>query len=303
MLDDHRFNQGQRWIGVLGMHRSGTSTVARILREAGFDFGDERLLYPPDPIDNPDGYWEHGPLVSVSDDILRTFGRDWTQLPFLSRGWSKREELQPLAERARQIFSGFTSERCAWKDPRAMALMEFWKDANPGARYVLVVRNPIEAALSLSKRRYDRGYLSLAEGLELWQASHERLFQDLKEEDLTVIHYGRLIENPEREIRRLLSLLDVPISEDQIPVLATTVRQSGINALSPDHLESILPDPQITSTYRRLYRLSGIDETDVASDAKSVDRLLSISRRVLAAAMRDSQLARSHPRAAATASP
>ena len=42
---------------ITGMHRSGTSLVARLLAECGCFIGQPEDLMPPKP-DNPEGFWE-----------------------------------------------------------------------------------------------------------------------------------------------------------------------------------------------------------------------------------------------------
>src|SRR5215218_4112214 len=54
---------------VLGMHRSGTSLVAGILRQLGVDLGPDDELLPPDP-NNRSGYFELAELVHINDEIL-----------------------------------------------------------------------------------------------------------------------------------------------------------------------------------------------------------------------------------------
>ena len=48
---------------VLGMHRSGTSALTRVLNLLGVALGDD--LMPPGP-DNPLGFWEHQALAHAS---------------------------------------------------------------------------------------------------------------------------------------------------------------------------------------------------------------------------------------------
>ena len=50
---------------VLGMHRSGTSALTRVLNLLGVELGD-RLMPAGD--DNPLGFWEHADVVAVLAD-------------------------------------------------------------------------------------------------------------------------------------------------------------------------------------------------------------------------------------------
>ena len=53
---------------IAGMHRSGTSMVARALHEAGLYLGEEPDLMRPGP-DNPEGFWERTEVVAVNDAL------------------------------------------------------------------------------------------------------------------------------------------------------------------------------------------------------------------------------------------
>lgn len=56
---------------ILGMHRSGTSALTRVLNLIGVDLGSEEILTTEPVADNPKGYWEHGEITAISDAILK----------------------------------------------------------------------------------------------------------------------------------------------------------------------------------------------------------------------------------------
>ena len=56
-----------RTICILGMHRSGTSTVARAVNLLGVSLGEDAKMMPPSP-DNPEGYWEHVEINDFQND-------------------------------------------------------------------------------------------------------------------------------------------------------------------------------------------------------------------------------------------
>src|ERR1700691_3651857 len=70
---------------VLGMHRSGTSAVSRILNLLGADLGPTQDLLTE--YDNPAGHWESKSLVACTDWILAAFARSWDFPPWLAPGW------------------------------------------------------------------------------------------------------------------------------------------------------------------------------------------------------------------------
>ena len=54
---------------ITGMHRSGTSLVARLFHESGADLGDVRTFYPPDKW-NPDGYYEQLDVHDINIPLI-----------------------------------------------------------------------------------------------------------------------------------------------------------------------------------------------------------------------------------------
>jgi hypothetical protein len=71
-------------IFVVGMHRSGTSAIARLLNLLGVDLGDDLL---PSAVDNETGFWESRRVVEANDAILATLSSRWDSPPRLPEGW------------------------------------------------------------------------------------------------------------------------------------------------------------------------------------------------------------------------
>ena len=57
---------------IAGMHRSGTSMVAKLLSLCGVYLGGEEELMPPDNY-NADGYWENLGFVEINNSLLSHF--------------------------------------------------------------------------------------------------------------------------------------------------------------------------------------------------------------------------------------
>ena len=66
---------------IAGMHRSGTSLVARLAFELGADFGDPETFYRPDRW-NPDGYFEQIDIHAINMPLIN--GPLWKFSLFLS---------------------------------------------------------------------------------------------------------------------------------------------------------------------------------------------------------------------------
>ena len=140
---------------VLGMHRSGTSALARLLGIGGADLG-VRVAGASEG--NETGHWEDSFAVETHDTILQAFGATWAD-PFALPGDWRRSEAGMAAGVAIQgyvVNERSSHELWAVKDPRLCLFGELWVDAvraaSARASAVLVLRSPSEIAASLRVR-------------------------------------------------------------------------------------------------------------------------------------------------------
>ena len=142
-----------RLICVTGMHRSGTSMVARIVNLLGVHLGDPSdLVQPAD--DNRAGFWEHREIVGLNDEVLATMGGSAAVPPALPTGWELSSALDPLRERATEVIQRLSAGHAlaGWKDPRTSLTLPFWRTVAPIQATVLVLRHPLEVLRSLIAR-------------------------------------------------------------------------------------------------------------------------------------------------------
>src|SRR5258708_4760869 len=103
---------------ITGMHRSGTSLVANLLRQCGLYLGEEDDLIPA-TADNQQGYWENRRFLALNDDILKELGGSWDFPPLAPAGWHDDERLNPLRVKAEILVDQFRDHQpWGWKDPR-----------------------------------------------------------------------------------------------------------------------------------------------------------------------------------------
>lgn len=194
-------------ICMLGMHRSGTSAVSRLLNLLGVHLGPGPQIIPPAP-DNPKGFWEHHILTTINDEILTLLGGSWHEPPVFPPGWETSSNLADLRQRARAVlqedFGG--TELWGWKDPRTCLTLSFWQNLLPQLRYVICVRNPLDVARSLERR----DAIPLEKGVRLWLIHMTSALQHTTSYPRLLIFYEDIMENWRRELRRLASFLGRP---------------------------------------------------------------------------------------------
>lgn len=183
---------------IAGMHRAGTSMVARLLEGCGLDLGGPGHFAPPAP-DNRDGYWEDLRFVALNDRILDRVGGSWDQPPALPPGWEAAPELEAERREAASLVAG-RAEPWGWKDPRTSLTIPFWRRLLPALKVVVCLRNPLEVADSLRAR----GYTSERFGLALWEAYHRALDAAVGDSFSLVTHYHSVLADPRAELARLL---------------------------------------------------------------------------------------------------
>jgi hypothetical protein len=197
-------------ICVLGMHRSGTSLVAGIMRELGIDLGPDEGFLPPDS-NNQRGYFELRELVHLNNDILACYGGSWDEVPELPPAWEESGQLEQIRDHAARLlserFAG--SQRWGWKDPRTCKTLPFWQRLVPGLRYVICVRNPVDVAHSI-RTRDDPG--TDEHGLD-WLRHTASALAYTADQPRILVHYERFFQDGEGEVRRLARFLG---SEDQL---------------------------------------------------------------------------------------
>lgn len=196
---------------VVGMHRSGTSLVAKALHEAGLNLGPPGELMPANEF-NADGYWENQRLVRLNDELLEAVGGAWDSPP--PAGWEQRDSvLEPFLDRARALADEFSKARpWAWKDPRATLTLPFWRRIVPDLTFVVCVRHPVEVAASLARR----GSASPMFALRLWTEYNHALLDWTRPEERVVTHYESYFKAPERELRRVFEDLGLEVGPDEV---------------------------------------------------------------------------------------
>jgi hypothetical protein len=252
-------NEGQHFrpVAIVGMHRSGTSMVAKLLQQAGLNLGDDARLMPP-AAENPEGFYEHLEFVRLNDEVLNVAGAGWDCPPTAEFDWND-EALDPYRERARQLAAPL-QERVpwGWKDPRTSLTLPFWRGAFGPLQTVAVVRNPLEVVTSLHRRNA----FSTALGLTLWQIYAERILQDTSPDDRLVTHYDSYFLEPDREIARVLQFLGLHRVQDLDELKAAAIPALRHHRKTVRDLEEHGFPVEVIDLYLRMCRDAGWLEAD-----------------------------------------
>lgn len=163
---------------VLGMHRSGTSCVAGMLRASGVASAGPAVRN----WDNARGHHESLALVRLNEVVLARSGGHWLAAPGALR-WTAEDE----RERERLLGTAIDGRAPLMKDPRTLLCLAFWRAAKKPFHALGVVRHPLAVARSLASWRA----LPLAQGLALWTAHNRALLADQREHGYPLIDFER----------------------------------------------------------------------------------------------------------------
>jgi hypothetical protein len=201
---------------ILGMHRSGTSALARCASLLGGDLGP--TLLEPRP-DNEAGFWEDAAVVAQDDAALLGLNLVWSDAwPIDPARWQ-----DPVVASARSALLDVVRERTAsgalWvvKDPRISRLVPLWTslldEAGVEARFVLALRHPAEIAASLARR----DGLSAAHCHLLWLRYVLESELHTRGRRRTFVRFGDLLSDWRRTMARAAGDLELewPIAGDE----------------------------------------------------------------------------------------
>ena len=240
-------------ICVAGMHRSGTSMVARLLNRCGVYLGPDEELWRSAP-DNKEGFWENPAFVDLNDHLLALVRGGWDLPPAKSEQWAPRPELAAALIKAREVIDRLASNpRWGWKDPRNSLTLPFWLQLIPKLKVIVCLRNPLEVARSLTRRNGT----SVAFGLNLWRSYNQRVCAFAPKQDRLVTHYEAYFADPRAELRRMLEFLSIPSSEAEIAQACLTVTSDLRNHTIPDEILAAQVAPHIIELYLELCAEAG----------------------------------------------
>ncbi len=215
---------------VVGMHRSGTTLLARLLERCGVFMGVRQSM--------------NGEAIlfqSLNRDALDPLGCSWRCLDYLPPTEKLHSQYQWLpammAQRLnQQMVAGFWGPVAAqistnpppawgWKDPRNSLLLPAWQRVFPNATVLHIYRDGRDAALSLLTREIKRenGSSPFDEyemmrrfciDVRLWEGYVRRIQEALPLfKSHYSVQYERLLSDPEEEMKKIVRALSIPVRD------------------------------------------------------------------------------------------
>lgn len=236
---------------VLGMHRSGTSALTRVLNLLGCALP-ANLIGPGDG--NVLGHWEAIDAVTLNDEILASAGSSWEDWGPLNEDWNhsglRPEMLQritALVEKHAELGPLF-----AVKDPRICRIADLWLEGMDAAGIeplvVLMVRNPAEVIRSLESR----DLMAPSYGQLLWLRHVLDAESASRGRKRVVCRYDQLMDNWHGTITEIRSGLGVSLPRNSrkthAEIEAFLSREQQHQSVE---LKAALDDPWLSEWVRR----------------------------------------------------
>ena len=208
----------RRAILVLGMHRSGTSVLTKIIGHLGASLPLDPM---PETADNPSGYWESRSIARFNNRLLESAGTAWNDDAPVREAWFvDQARAADLDEGAALLAAAFgDASLLVLKDPRVCRLLPFWRrllariGREPSA--LIALRDPWEVARSLQARQHDASFRPAAvaapeRGLLLWLRYVLDAEAGSRGMPRTGIDYAALIADWRAAVRELVALVPLP---------------------------------------------------------------------------------------------
>lgn len=220
---------------IVGMHRSGTSVLARLLSEIGLYIGNQL-----------DIHYESVLFKRINNQLLVESGASWNSPQQFLDKLSNEAFVESQAQRALKLFREGISQYgeveegrpWGWKDPRNTLTLPVWLAAFPEARVVFIERHGIDVALSLQRRELRRVPFTLIgrakeklmfpptirRGYRLW-ALYSQVTRDLQERysNWISLRYEDLISQPAIQMAMLQKFLCLEVTPAEIEKIAARI--------------------------------------------------------------------------------
>jgi hypothetical protein len=243
-----------RAVLVLGMHRSGTSALARGLQMLGVYLGSDFLSPQPD---NPTGYWEDKNICELNERLLAVFGLKWEDVVLIDDARWHEPEVEVLRTDAVKYLRSEYLSHPLWgfKDPRTIRLLPFWHSTlhrlEVDECYLVVIRNPRSVAISLLQRQ---GMDAVTAHL-LWLVYVVPFLSEIANRPFIVTDYDVAMADPRRQLERIARGLEIPLDDTN----KAGIEQFASNFLDPNLRHSLFnesdfeTDPNVPPLTREAY--------------------------------------------------
>ncbi|MEY2342476.1 sulfotransferase family protein [Acidithiobacillus sp. IBUN Pt1247-S3] len=240
-------NENPTVLCVLGMHRSGTSAIAKGIESWSVSLGDQLIGAGPD---NPRGYWEDHEVVAINQILLERCNLRWNEARLLSREEVLAAADAGLVQRATTLFQDRCESWGLWgfKDPRTLRTLPFWLEVADTAgielRFLWALRHPAEVVASLAARNA----MDPIRSQFMWAAHWLPFLSLLQGRKNAVLRFSELFQDPATALHSIALCLGYEIREELLPSYQKEFLQASL------HHHHCPDDTDLLAPIARLYQ-------------------------------------------------
>lgn len=194
-------------VAVMGMHRSGTSSLAGILKHSGIYFHESNEFNRF----NKRGNQEANTIVEVNDNILSSAGLTWLTAKANTNYSVSEKDIKMYLHYLENAKKTGNNACIGFKDPRFTILCDLIVQ-NLNEKYnfhfVGTYRHPIQVAMSITKRQK---IIKIDEGFESWLNYNQKLFEIIKRNNSPLVYFSNLHNIYKIEVSLLINHLEKKI--------------------------------------------------------------------------------------------
>lgn len=170
----------EKLVLILGMHRSGTSSLAGMLKHYGLHLGEE---ISTENKHNLKGNQEHFPARKINNTLIKLHGGSWYDPRVIVNVPAE------LAAEIKELKDQFRDESPVYgiKDPRMLFCTGAWKDEH--TVYVGTIRHPALVWKSLETRNERLPDKVTADWNDVWYAYNKRLLELYQESPFPIVNF------------------------------------------------------------------------------------------------------------------
>jgi len=188
-----------KYVGISGMHRSGTSLLSNYLKICGLNLNGKLL---DGDSGNIRGYFENEEVISIHREIIEK-NNSHEFLRVFPDNYLLHENTLNRVSVFLDNLEEFSVDHFAWKDPRSCLFLEYWEKSieKRGEKFynIFIVRDPEEVIDSLIRRNTDsiireKPYC----GLTSWIKYNEEIVKFYKKNvsSSIVVHLDEFLDQP-----------------------------------------------------------------------------------------------------------
>ena len=200
---------------VLGVHRSGTSVVARMMECIGAV--PSVNLHEPLP-NNPTGFFEDLDVERFNEyEVLPALGARWHDV--VPPDWERLDEGRRAAfsARAEEIIRrnfDLAQPLAVLKEPRIMTLLPLWLAVLQRIGYEVRVVGAVRDPLSVARSLHARDGLPIAHGASLFASNWGAAARSIAGLRCSFVRYDAVLDDARAELLRIASELSIDLPPD-----------------------------------------------------------------------------------------